>query len=217
MVKGKVLYYIFADNSKKNIFNSKKKFKRKKCFECSASPSIVEDYYTLVNEKAYDNVYLIVDILQFVKNHNNYDQLNTMNFFLIACNCKNDGAIDKDCIIRRKQNSSSKIALKNNFVFMEEYSKDTNPENYYTVRFEKDGITKERNIYIMPTEYLDIDPKNKKGYFSIDYRNYRSLTPERGDKFDLNNFKLDKTGQQPIKRDKLEIQKCMKSAEVTLI
>ena len=153
--------------------------------------------------------------MQYDKDHSNYDLLDTMNFFVVSAYCRGFGKLENDCIIRRNINNSSKIALKNNFTFMNEYFKEEDSANYYAVRFLDKGITKERNIYVMPEK--EIDTENQKGYFLVDYRKYKSLSPRRQDKFNLSDFKLNKTGQKPIKKDKLEVPKCMKSAEATII
>ena len=71
-------FYIFGDNSNKNISNSKKVFKKKKysaVFISIDQALILFDRY--VNEKRYKNLYLIMDITNSSKSIRQYDLDNT--------------------------------------------------------------------------------------------------------------------------------------------
>lgn len=176
-------FYIYGDNSRKNIFNSKRVFKKNKYSVILISfDKAVELYDRYVSEKRFKNIYLIMDINNSQKAIKQYDLDDTsMNWMLISASC-NYGEIchTSDCSWATKNNSTnnSTVDFKSNRSMVKTYLSNKLDIN---IRFINNNIEYNRIISADSlTEFEDDqkfidDPKARrpKGKFVVDYRRYK--------------------------------------------
>lgn len=176
-------FYIFGDNSNKNISNSKKVFKKNKysaVFISIDQALILFDRY--VSEKRYKNLYLIMDISYSEKSVKQYDLDDTkMNWMLIEASINyNEVHYGSDCLYMKS--GESYIDFKTNISMAKTYL--SNNDTIF-VKFSDRNITYERiipateNRYNDDKEFIETGYKNVKGKFIVDYRNYKELPREK--------------------------------------
>ena len=175
-------FYIYGDNSRKNIFNSKRVFKKNKYNVILISfNKALEIYDRYVSEKRFRNIYLIMDINNSQKAIKQYNLDNTsMNWMLISASC-NYGEIchNSDCSWATKNDST--VDFKSNISMVKTYLFNIDILDI-NIRFIDNGITYDR---IIPSESLSLfedaqefieNPKPRpKGKFVVDYRKYKKL------------------------------------------
>lgn len=175
-------FYIFGDNSAKNISNSKKVFKKSKYNAVYISfdqALLLFDRY--VAEKRYKNLYLIMDIFNSEKSTKQYDLDDIrMNWILVEASI-NYGEIcyNSDCLYM--ESGDSYIDFKTNRSMVKTYLNN----NTIHIKFSDKGITYERIIPITDNEYdndiefIQKEYKNVKGKFIVDYRKYKELPQQK--------------------------------------
>lgn len=176
-------FYLFGDDSNKNIINSKRVFKKNKYNAVYISfdqALMLFDRY--VAEKRYKNIYLIMDISDSEKSTKQYDLDDIrMNWILIEAAINyNEICYNSDCLYM--ESGDSNIIFKTNRSMVKTYLSNNDP---IFIKFSDKGITYERIIPITDNEYdndiefIQKEYKNVKGKFIIDYRNYKELPQEK--------------------------------------
>ena len=172
-------FFIYGDNSAKNISNSKRVFRKNKynaVFITFDQALMLFDRY--VAEKRYKNLYLIMDISNSEKSTKQYDLDDIrMNWILAEASINyNEICYNSDCLYMKS--GDSYVDFKTNRSMVKTYLSNNDP---IFIKFSDKGITYERIIPKTENSDDDIDKlkENIKGKFIVDYRNYKELPQEK--------------------------------------